>query len=147
MVTDFHWHFVTCSHLLFVSGDRGECVSAPPSPQVLSSIAASSSTPSASAYIRGRTYTKKLRFLRKKRAGYANLKMPCVYYTQKTVTSHIKMRLVFSFFAPSREGLQSTCRGSKHLRFPPPPPPSLPHPIPVNGCWCLRYDVHDTHRH
>ena len=23
----------------------------------------------------------------------------------KTVTSHIKMRLVFSFFAPSREGL------------------------------------------
>ena len=27
------------------------------------------------------------------------------YCTQKTVTSHIKMRLVFSFFAPSREGL------------------------------------------
>ena len=25
--------------------------------------------------------------------------------TQKTVTSYIKMRLVFSFFAPSREGL------------------------------------------
>ena len=44
-------------------------------------------------------------FLRKKGAGYANLKMPCVYSTQKTVTSHIKMRLVFSFFAPSREGL------------------------------------------
>ena len=54
---------------------------------------------------RGRTYAKKLRFLREKRAGYANLKMPCVYCTQKTVTSHIKMRLVFSFFAPSREGL------------------------------------------
>ena len=54
---------------------------------------------------RGRTYAKKLRFLHKKRAGYANLKMPCVYCTQKTVTSHIKMRLVFSFFAPSREGL------------------------------------------
>ena len=74
------------------------------------------------------------------------LKMPCVYCTQKTVTSHIKMRLVFSFFAPSR-GLYSTCRGSKHPRFPPPPPPSLPHHIPVKGCWCLRYDVHDTHRH
>ena len=43
--------------------------------------------------------------LREKRAGYANLKMPCVYCTQKTVTSHIKMRLVFSFFTPSREGL------------------------------------------
>ena len=55
--------------------------------------------------VRGRTYAKKLRFLRKKRVGYANLKMPCVYCTQKTVTSHIKMRLVFSFFAPSREGL------------------------------------------
>ena len=54
---------------------------------------------------RGRTSVKKLRFLRKKGAGYANLKMPCVYSTQKTVTSHIKMRLVFSFFAPSREGL------------------------------------------
>ena len=44
-------------------------------------------------------------FLHKKRAGYTNQKMPCVYCTQKTVTSHIKMRLVFSFFAPSREGL------------------------------------------
>ena len=57
--------------------------------------------------IRGRTYAKKLRFIRKKRAGYANLKMPCVYCTQKTVTSHIKMRLVFlfCFFAPSREDL------------------------------------------
>ena len=54
---------------------------------------------------RGRTYAKKLRFLRKKKAGCTNLKMPCVYCTQKTVTSHIKMRLVFSFFAPSREGL------------------------------------------
>ena len=32
-------------------------------------------------------------FYAKKRAGYANLKMPCVYCTQKTVTSHIKMRL------------------------------------------------------
>ena len=48
---------------------------------------------------------KKLRFLRKKRAGYANLKMLYVYCTLKTVTSHIKMRLVFSFFTPSREGL------------------------------------------
>ena len=28
--------------------------------------------------LRGRTYAKKLHFLRKKRAGYANLKMPCV---------------------------------------------------------------------
>ena len=56
-------------------------------------------------FIRGRIYAKKLHFLRKKRAGYANLKMSCVYCTQKTVTSHIKMRLVFSFFAPSREGL------------------------------------------
>ena len=55
--------------------------------------------------IRGRTYAKKMRFLRKIRAGYANLKMPCVYCTQKTVSSHIKMHLVFSFFAPSREGL------------------------------------------
>ena len=54
---------------------------------------------------RGRTNAKKLRFLRQKRAGYANLKMPCVYRTQRTVTSHIKMLLVFSFFAPSREGL------------------------------------------
>ena len=54
---------------------------------------------------RGRTYAKKLRFLRKKRAGYANLKMPCICCTQKTVTSHIKVRLDFSFFAPSREGL------------------------------------------
>ena len=58
-----------------------------------------------SAEDRGRTYAKKLRFLRKKRADYANLKMPCVYCTQKTVTSHIKMPLVFSFFTPSREGL------------------------------------------
>ena len=55
--------------------------------------------------LRGRTYAKKLRFLRKKWAGYANLKMQCVYCTQKTVTSHIYMRLVFSFFAHSREGL------------------------------------------
>ena len=54
---------------------------------------------------RGRTYAKKLHFLRKKRAGYANLKMPYVYCTQKTVTSHIKMCLVISFFAPTREGL------------------------------------------
>ena len=99
------------------------------------------------AHHRGRTFAKKLRFLCKKRAGYANLKMLCIYCTQKTVTSHIKMRLVFSFFALSREGLESTCHGSKHLRFPPPPPPSLPHRIPVKGCWCLRDDVHDTHRH
>ena len=56
-------------------------------------------------HIRGRTYAKKLRFLCKKRAGYTNLKMPCVYCTQKTVTSNIKMRLVFLFFAPTREGL------------------------------------------
>ena len=93
---------------------------------------------------RGRTYAKKLRFLRKKRAGYANMKMLCVYCTQKTVTSYIKMRLVFSFFAPSREGLYSTCCGSKHLKIS--PAPSLPHRIPVKECWCLRYDVHDTHR-
>ena len=46
---------------------------------------------------RGRTYAKK----------------KSVFYTKKeqatqiwkTVTSHIKMRLVFSFFAPTREGL------------------------------------------
>ena len=37
-------------------------------------------------------------FFTQKRAGCANLKMPCVYSTPKTVTSHIKMRLVFSFF-------------------------------------------------
>ena len=59
----------------------------------------------ASPCVRGRTYAKKVHFLRKKRAGYANLKMLCVYCTQKTVTSHIKMRLAFSFFAPSRECL------------------------------------------
>ena len=41
---------------------------------------------------------KKTAFFTQKRAGCANLKMPCVYCTQKTVTSHIKMRLVFSFF-------------------------------------------------
>ena len=37
-------------------------------------------------------------FYAKKGAGYANLKMLCVYSMQKTVTLHIKMRLVFSFF-------------------------------------------------
>ena len=41
-------------------------------------------------------------FLLKKGAGYANLKMPCVYSTQKTVTSHIKMRLVFVFCTQQR---------------------------------------------
>ena len=87
---------------------------------------------------------KKLRFLCKKGAGYANLKMLCIFSTQKTVTSHIKMHLVFSFFAPSKEGLQSTCRGYKHLRFPAPSPlPSPSHPgegmlVPTWGCsWHL----------
>ena len=48
--------------------------------------------------VQGSHLREKTAFLRKKRAGYANLKMPCVYCTQKTMTSHIKMRLVFSFF-------------------------------------------------
>ena len=58
-----------------------------------------------SLVIQGSHLSEKTAFLRKKRAGYTNPKMPYVYCTQKTVTSHIKMRLVFSFFAPSREGL------------------------------------------
>ena len=49
--------------------------------------------------------------LREKTVFYAKKKkeqatqIPCVYCKQKTVTSHIKMRLVFSFFAPTKEGL------------------------------------------
>ena len=71
---------------------------------------------------RGRTYAEKLRFLRKKRAGYANLKMPCVYCTQKAATSHIKMRLVFSFFASSREGCRALAVGLNIIDFPRPLP-------------------------
>ena len=48
------------------------------------------------ALVRGRTYAKKLRFLRKKGAGYANLKMPCVYSTQKN--SDLTHQNAFSLF-------------------------------------------------
>ena len=46
--------------------------------------------------LRGGTYAKKLRFSRKKRAGYANLKMPCVYCTQKN--SDLTYQNAFSLF-------------------------------------------------
>ena len=48
------------------------------------------------AYHRGRTNVKKMRFLRKKRAGYANLKMPCVCCTQKN--SDLTHQNAFSLF-------------------------------------------------
>ena len=76
-------------------------------------------------FYRGRTYAKKLRFLRKKRAGYANLKMPCIYCTQKTVTSHIKMR--FRFLHPAEKVCRALALGLNILDISPAPSP-LPSP-------------------
>ena len=94
---------------------------------------------------RGRTYAKKVRFLRKKRAGYANLKMPCVYCTQKNSDlTHQNAFSLFVLFHPAEKVCRALAVGLNILDFPRP----LPSPShPGERCWCLRYDVHDTHRH
>ena len=48
---------------------------------------------------RGRTYAKKLRFLRKKRAGYANLKMP---YAKNSDLTHQNAFSLFVFCTQQR---------------------------------------------
>ena len=73
---------------------------------------------------RGRTYAKKTAFSTQKRAGYANLKMTCVYCMQKTVTSH-KMRCLFVFCTQQR-------RFVEHLPWVPTPSPPL---FPIASRW------------
>ena len=57
------------------------------------------------ANLRGRTYAKKLRFFTQKKSRLRKSENAVRLLYAKTVTSHIKMRLVFSVFVPSREGL------------------------------------------
>ena len=94
--------------------------------------------------------------------GVALTRKKCVFYAKKSTLrkSENAVRLLyaknsdlthqngfslFGFLHPADKVCRALAVGLKHLRFPPPPPPSLPHRIPVKGCWCLRYN--DTHRH
>ena len=77
-------------------------------------------------YTRGRTYAKKLRFLRKKKSRLCKSENAVhLLYAKNSDLTHQNAFSLFVFCTHQRRFVDICC-GSKHLRFPPSPPLPIP---------------------